>query len=327
MKHIAVIGAGLSGLTAACYLNDKAKVTVFDKHCKPSGRLATRSDGKFTFDHGAQFFKAKDPEFKHFLKPLIRNGVIQPWCGRFVEFNNNNILSKRYWDASNPHYVGVPNMNDIGQYLSKEIDLRTNSCIVKIEKTAFGWIGFDRFHNKLGEFDWVIIATPPEQALPLLPNDFKYYQQLKSIRMNACLSLMLGFKNPLPLGFDAALVSGSDISWISVNSSKPKRNTEYSLLIHSTNKWADLHLKNTKDKNIEQLVDKASHITQADLTIAVHKKIHTWKYANINKQSGESSFIDPIQRVCVCGDWCIKGIVEAAFKSGVDSAKKIEKYL
>jgi predicted NAD/FAD-dependent oxidoreductase len=42
MLNIAVIGAGLSGLTAANILNTHANVTIFDKAKGPSGRLATR---------------------------------------------------------------------------------------------------------------------------------------------------------------------------------------------------------------------------------------------------------------------------------------------
>ncbi len=49
---------------------------------------------------------------------------------------------------------------------------------------------------------------------------------------------MLGYEQPLELDFDAALVKGFDISWISVNSSKPSRDNNYTLLVHSTNKWA-----------------------------------------------------------------------------------------
>ena len=42
MKKIAIIGAGLSGLTAATQLREHAEVTVFEKSRGPGGRMETR---------------------------------------------------------------------------------------------------------------------------------------------------------------------------------------------------------------------------------------------------------------------------------------------
>ena len=79
MLNIAIIGAGLSGLTAANILNEHAKVTVFDKARGPSGRLATRRAEPYNFDHGCQFFSAKSNTFKELLAPMLRRGVIKCW--------------------------------------------------------------------------------------------------------------------------------------------------------------------------------------------------------------------------------------------------------
>ena len=38
-------------------------VTVFDKGRGPGGRLATRRADDLRFDHGAQYFTARDPRF------------------------------------------------------------------------------------------------------------------------------------------------------------------------------------------------------------------------------------------------------------------------
>ena len=76
MAKIAVIGAGLAGLTVARELSQYHQVTVFEKSRGVGGRLATRYAGDYEFDHGAQFFTAKSPQFQAFLKPLIDQGVV-----------------------------------------------------------------------------------------------------------------------------------------------------------------------------------------------------------------------------------------------------------
>ena len=64
--RVAVIGAGMSGLTCASRLGERGfEVSVFDKGRGPGGRSSTRRvdlDGaEVGFDHGAQYFTVRDP--------------------------------------------------------------------------------------------------------------------------------------------------------------------------------------------------------------------------------------------------------------------------
>ena len=51
MKRIAIIGAGMSGLTVANQLKDIAKVELFEKSRGVSGRMSTRYAESYQFDH------------------------------------------------------------------------------------------------------------------------------------------------------------------------------------------------------------------------------------------------------------------------------------
>ena len=59
MIKIAIIGAGLSGLSAAHFLKDHVEITLFEKVCSVSGRISTRYSGPYFFDHGAQYFTVR----------------------------------------------------------------------------------------------------------------------------------------------------------------------------------------------------------------------------------------------------------------------------
>lgn len=67
-ETIAIIGAGLAGLSAARSLAARGlAVHLFDKGRAPGGRLATRraehGGRRLPFDHGAQYLRAAGPDF------------------------------------------------------------------------------------------------------------------------------------------------------------------------------------------------------------------------------------------------------------------------
>ena len=176
-----------------------------------------------------------------------------------------------------------------------------------------------------GLFDWVISTAPSSQSASLLTTDYKFNKALLDKKMMGCFSLMLGFNESLDLDWEAALVKEADISWISVNSSKPGRKNDYTLLVHSTNLWAEENINEEKDKAIEHLMNETSKIIGKEVYDADHIDIHRWKYANIKKQSVNSPFIDKKNKLAACGDWFIKGRIESAFLSGFDLATELRK--
>ena len=323
---IAIIGAGLSGLTAAINLDRTADITLFEKSRRPGGRICTRYVDSYNFDHGAQFFTARSDEFKKFLKPLIKSGVIDNWKARWIEVKDNRIINRQQWNDDLPRYVGVPSMSSIGKYLSKNLNIKLNTE-VSIEKSPKGWniIGYDG--EVFDHYDWVISAIPAEQSLKLLPDYFSHYDALKQKKMFGCYSLMLGFNEALDLDWDAAQLTGTDLSWIAVNSSKPGRPDDYSLLVHSTNDWAEEHLDDDMDAVKEYLCSQLAKIIGQNVYSAHHIDLHRWRYANIPKQDNNTLFIDSESKLAACGDWCKKGRIEEAFRSGFVLAKEMNNIL
>ena len=84
MIKIAIIGTGLSGLSAAHLLRDYADITLFEKARGVSGRISTRCAESYFFDHGAQYFTARKKLFHNFIQPLLNQGIIERWNARYV---------------------------------------------------------------------------------------------------------------------------------------------------------------------------------------------------------------------------------------------------
>lgn len=324
MKKIAVIGAGLSGLTFASSLSSKADITVFEKSRGIGGRMATRYSERYEFDHGAQYFTAKGQAFQNFLEPYIKQGVVQNWEPNLVTLTKDGAKERV---SNHPSYVASPRMNALAKEMAADIKLVGNTHIEKVSGKPGAWELLAKQRVSHGTFDYVIFAIPSHQAALIMPDNFTHLDRIKKVKMDACFSLMLGFEKPLSFDFDGAFVEGSPIGWISINSSKPERPQGFSMMVQSHNQWAETNVDEEKEKLQAMLLDEASKLLQQDLSIAEHQVMHRWLYASTSAPSGQSFFLDESSQLACIGDWCIRGRVEAAFDSGNQLAEKISSLL
>ena len=204
--------------------------------------------------------------------------------------------------------------------MTDDLKIKVNTRIKKLEKGA-SWSLLDDEGNKYSEFDWVITAIPPLQVAELLPDSFKYYEDIKNIEMYPSFSLMLGFEKEVNIAFDAAKIINSDISWISIDSRKTPRNYYFALIAQSSAEYAAQNIRGDKTHVMEYLIQETSDVLSKDLKSAVHKNIHGWLYANAVDQEKIGEFFDIDEKLAVCGDWCCGGRVEGAFLSAYNLAK------
>ncbi|MDA7704940.1 FAD-dependent oxidoreductase [Rickettsiales bacterium] len=322
-KKIAIIGAGISGLTIAQKLAQKNEVIIFDKSRGIGGRMATRRADNFHFDHGAQFFTAKSEQFQEFCQNAYREGVIDIWNARFAEIIGHNIARKwRFDNKQQPHYIAVPQMNNLCKFMAKNLDLRLKEQIIDIEFINQKW-SLKTKEKEFIDFDYLILAIPSHQAVNLLPRKFIDFDIVQKIEMLPCFSLMIGLKEKLNLDFDAALVKESIISWISVNNSKKGRPDDFALLVNSSNDWAKDNLEGDLDLIQEKLLDELQKITKFNRENIEYINIHRWRYANANFREAQKSLFDDNLNLGICGDYFLAGRVENGFLSALDLYNKI----
>ena len=81
----------------------------------------------------------------------------------------------------------------------------------------------------------------------------------------------------------------------------------------------DTDLSEVQDK----LCDYTSDILRFNVETADYIETKRWRFANSARQTNQPFFLDKNNKVASCGDWCIKGRIEAAFLS----AKKLSDQL
>jgi len=319
MTRIAIIGTGMSGLTLAQHLSPEFQVTLIEKSRGFGGRMATRRTDGFHFDHGAQFFTARSAEFESWLKPYIADDAVTQWTPKVITLEPGKKSYKREWFE--PHYVMAPRMNAVLRQLGEKQNVHLQTEVAGLVRSNDVWHIKTSEQDTLGPFDWVVSSAPAIQSVNFMPDSFSGYEAQTNVSFQACFALMLGFSEPLQLNCDAAQVRNSQIAWLSVNSSKPGRPEAPSLLVHSSNEWADQYvdaeLANVQTELLAALLD----VLGEKFVSPELQSLHRWRYARTANSAGEDFLLDRQLRLAACGDWCLGERVEDAFLSGLRLAK------
>lgn len=328
--HIAVIGAGISGLTCARQLQAQGhSVTVYEKNSEVSGRMSTRQTEFGGFDLGAQYLTAGSAGFRKQLAGWKKAGLIIDWNPDLVQLNQG---VHKPAGRSQKRFIPIPGMSGLCTHLAQGLDVRCEQVVRRIEPLGKQWllsVGSNSvaIDASAGPFDAVLLATPADQAVPLLAVAPALAKQAAKAKMAPCWTLMLSFPLPLALGYDGAWVSGSRLSWINRDNAKPEHRDGERWVVHASSDWSIRHLEDDEERIKEKLL-KAFHEATGSQVQPVHASAHRWRYAQALTPLTEDCMWRPRLRIGACGDWFTAGLegsgrVENAYLSGLALAAAV----
>ncbi len=316
MQNIAIIGAGMSGLSAAHALMGRARVTVFDKSRGVSGRMSTRYAGDYEFDHGAQYFTVKSSEFMSVVNRAMAQGHIAPWAAR-AKYLKSGLMQE---DTGGARFVATPRMNSWAKALADPLSVKLGARVKTLQRAKDNrWTLIFEDGRAIKGFDGVVCSVPPRQALDLLPKEFSKRAALKRAQMDVCFAVMLGLSEPIETGWDTLRVNDLPVNWLAFNSSKPGRAKAPTLMIQSAPEWSNTHAETDRDWVQRVMTEVASELVGADLSKAPHHALHRWLYAAVSQGLNQTHLFDSDLNIAACGDWCVGGRVEGAFLSGLSA--------
>jgi photolyase PhrII len=318
--RVAVVGGGIAGLSAARTLRDQGhEVCVFEKARTVGGRTAVRRSGPFEFDHGAQYFTARDGRFDRYVASWREAGLVAPWQGRIA------VLGYRARPSGPPpeRYVGVPGMDAIARHLAEDLHLATGTRVSRLTPDGGRW-GLTRDGGELPErFDAVIVALPPSQAAELLTGVSDLAGRVRGCSLKPCWAVLLGFESALATAFDAAFVHGSPLSWVARNTAKPGRSPAESWVLHAGPDWSAAHADDNPERVAGSLAAEFRRLVDGDGPRPPYVDAHFWPYALPPEPLEVGALWDATGRLAVCGDWCQGARIEGAFLSGMSAAGRL----
>jgi renalase len=318
--HIAVIGAGIAGLSCATALRHAGfQVSVFDKSGGPAGRMSTRRGDGWQCDHGAQYFTARDPDFRAELARWERAGAAAQWHPAMRRFDADGTAS-----GCGPaeRFVGTPCMTAPAAWLASGLALRSGVTIRALQRGDAGWrLVADGAAALDRRYAAVVLAVPAPQAAPLLRDVAPLLAALAAAtRMEGCWAMMLQYPAPLALGFDAAFVNRGALRWVARDSAKPGRGGGESWLLHASADWSEAHIELDADSVAALLLPAFAELGG---TSPQRWSAHRWRYASTAQPRDEVCLWDGGLGLGMCGDWLNGGNVEAAWLSGRALAQRI----
>lgn len=326
-KSVLVVGAGISGLMAANELQKNGiEVVVLDKARGAGGRMSTRRidlNGKSVyFDHGAQYFTARNERFQQFVDEWQSKGVVKIWESRFVY--SNGVPD----DNGEPRYIGATGMNAIAKFLAENLTVYFNERVVKISQNGVWRVETDGGKDYVA--DAVLLTMPVPQALELLsasqvsiPNEAK--AKLQPIAYHPCIALMSVFEGDQPvLPSGGMWLQGEPVAWMSDNFQKGISPVP-TMTIHAGPKFSAEHWTES-DATVEAIIMNA--IKEWVDAKSVSTQVHRWRYSFAKSLHNEPCLVALCpEPLAFAGDGFVAPRVEGAALSGIAVAESLVKVL
>ena len=323
---VIVVGAGISGLLASGALQASgARVLVLDKSRGVGGRLATRRTDLGAFDHGAQFFTARDPQFRLLVEAWVTAGIVRAWATGFA------LADGTFKRDGETRFCGVTGMAAIAKHLAHGLDVRVNAKVVRVQTEGDGWVvtteAGERFSGR------ALLLTPPvPQSLDLLATgNFPLPEQVRSdlehFEYAPCLAVLAQLSGPGRIPEPGGLwFDGEPISWMADNQRKGVSSAAgAAITIHAGPQFSRAHWEAPEAEVTATLLAAAAPWLGS---VPVHSQLHRWRYSLPLRVHPERCFVvrEPAPLV-FAGDAFGGPRVEGAALSGLAAGAALAKLL
>ena len=322
IKSVAVVGAGMAGITCALTLSLQLKdVKVFELGHHAGGRMASTRVGGYEFDLGAQYFTAQDEVFRGYVETWQSEGLVQPWSGWIVDLDGGNMIGR---GLNEGWYVGVPNMAALVRYLARLCHVQYGCQVGRVHPMDGAWQLLGANAEDLGTFDLVIMAVPPTQAAELLAEvTTSIHDKMADVQMACAWVVGMGYERSIDAPFAAAYMSDPILNWIARNNSKPSRTDKETWVAHAAPEWSEKHSTRSEASVISQMVQAFRAAVGVRIPEPEVATARYWTETVTVNPARHPYLLDSTRRVGVCGDWCLGPRVESAFQSGMKIAEHV----
>lgn len=232
------------------------------------------------FDHGAQYFTARDPRFARYIEAWGEAGLVAPWEGRIVAMGKDGTVSPV---TPVERYVGVPGMNAMAKHLARDVDRSAGCSVTELRRDVGRWYLQTGAGETLSPFDVLVLAVPPEQA-DRLSAPVELLDTAERVDLLPCWCAVAALDTPLPLEFGGAFANDAVLDWVARDSSKPGRPAGERWVIHASAPWAATRLADSPDDVAHALLARFFSVLGLSPRAPEHLAGHRWSFARPERE-------------------------------------------
>ena len=316
---ILIVGAGMSGVTAASALDAaRCRTLVIDKSMRIGGRLASKKLGAAQFDYGAQFMTAREPQFLSLMKECEKLGLVKQW------FGSGSGQHQRH-----PRWCGSSGMTAVANHLAGSVQFSMGLRLATIECESDSWLARMISGEKISAR--ALLLTPPvPQTLTLLkdskieiPADIA--ERLESIRYEKCLAVLAHLTGPSAIDHPGGMkfIEGP-ISWMADNQQKGISKVP-AVTIHGAGAFSEQYYHSDRLQSGRMLLEAAESWLGSGVS---EFQVHRWRYAKpVHVDPERCLVINRMPPLLLAGDAFGGPRVEGAAMSGWAAAEVLSELM
>jgi renalase len=332
---VAIVGAGLAGLTCARELQKAGlSARLWDKGRGVGGRMATRrieAEGeRAAFDHGAQFFTARSPEFGASVEDWRGQGLAREWFrGQSkARFQDGSPQVETEADG-HPRFCAPGGMNAIPKYLARGLDVQTGQRIGQLSRDGEDWTLRNESGVEMGRARALVLTPPVPQSLALLgssqielPEDLR--GGLELLRYDPCVAVMLWLSEPTRIPAPGALYcEGEPLAWLGDNTQKGLCQP-FALTVHAAPAWSEDNCALSDEETVRELSNAARDFWRGEILAS---SVARWKYSKPSNPRTDGCARWDQRKLVFAGDAFGGAKVEGAFLSGLAASRVVRELL
>ena len=309
---VAIIGAGLSGLSCAQALQAAGVgVHVFERSSVVGGRCATQLWQGHLVDTGVQYFTAQSEDFKKELLTRLRQ--FRPIISPILDKENQVVPN-----LHGPRFYVLQGNNYFAHILSHGLDIRLNT---EVKTVAFRPSGVQCNGES---FRAVVSSMPSPLTAQLfgLPQAVDYEPCLVALleyagtdlgKSRECYGRTLDHNEPIEASFCENNKVGRTVGNKTV------------FVVQAAPQYSREHADAPPDAYLPALIRKHEEIWGIPAGQNTAAFGHCWNYAHPLK--GRRRHVDPPLGGFICGDSRAESSVESVWLDGHKAAREVLKYL
>lgn len=346
MTKLAIVGAGLAGLSAAWSLrNDPVAITILEKSRGVSGRAATRGRNGVRYDHGANYFTPTSPRLRRLVTHHLPTEALVDINGGVGRFDPDGTLHVPDAPAKKPKWTYRDGISRLGKLLaaasSAEIQHQVRVASLHRKKTSgssLAWHLQDEDGGLYGPFEAVLLTPPAPQTASLLrasemrdPLRTTLVEGMEAANYVPQFAYMLAMEGDVPRPVDTyglrATDPASPMAWVGFENDKPGHVPEGTtlLVVQTSPRWTAERVDAEPSDFLSVVRAEVETLLDTRLPPFAWTDTQRWRYALPTSPADAAALADGAAAgLFFAGDALAgKGRVGRAVESGLDAADRV----